>query len=127
MRKTVGMKAPTARPEYAFDTIKKLKAEGIDVLASFDSAAGLQGTGIGPTLWMEMLLYIEKCDVSVTDALRSATSIPAIRLGFEDRGVIAEGKRVDLLLVKGELTESLKYFWEGDGIIGVWKEDLRAM
>ncbi|KEF63604.1 uncharacterized protein A1O9_01582 [Exophiala aquamarina CBS 119918] len=127
MRKSVGMKAPTARLDYAFETIKKLKAEGIDVLAGTDSAAGLQGTGIGPTLWMEMLLYVEKCGFSVTDALKSATSVPARRLGFEDRGVIGEGKRADLVLVKGELTESLEYLWEGDGIVGIWKGGLRGM
>lgn len=44
------MKAPTARLEYAFDAIRKQKAEGIDILAGTDSAVGLQGTGIGPTL-----------------------------------------------------------------------------
>jgi imidazolonepropionase-like amidohydrolase len=127
MKKSVGMKAPTARLEYALDTIRKLKAEGIDILAGTDSAVGLHGTGIGPTLWMEMLLYIEKCDFSVIDALRSATAIPARRLGFDDRGVIAKGKRADLILIKGDLAESLKYLWDGDGIVGVWKEGIRGI
>lgn len=126
MTESLGMKDPAAKVEYAFQTIKKLRQEGIDVVAGTDAAAGLKGTGLGPSLWMEMLLYVEKCDMSPTEVLHSATALPAKRFGFEDRGVIAEGKRADLVLVKGNVTENLQALWEGEGIVTVWKQGIRA-
>jgi imidazolonepropionase-like amidohydrolase len=126
MKQTVGMAAPSAKFEYAIDSVRILKEEGIDVLAGTDSAVGLEGLAIGPSLWMEMFIYIEKCGFKVTDVLSSATSIPPRRLGFHDRGFIGEGKRADLLLVKGDVTENLKHLWEGEGIVGVWKQGLKA-
>ncbi|KAK4938166.1 hypothetical protein LTR10_021325 [Elasticomyces elasticus] len=126
MKKSLAMKDSAAKLEYAFETIKRLRQEGIDVVAGTDSSAGLQGTGLGPSLWMEMLLYVEKCGMSVTEVLRSATALPAKRFGFDDRGVIAEGKRADLVLVKGNATEDLRALWEGEGIVSVWKQGLKA-
>lgn len=126
LRETVGAASPEARFEYAVDSVRKLKAEGIDVLAGTDSAVGLQGVGLGPGLWLELQLYVDECGFSVTDVLRSATSVPARRLNFLDRGVVAKGRRADLLLVKGNVTEDLSCLWEGDGIVGVWKEGIKA-
>lgn len=126
MKEVLGMKDPAAKLEYAFDTIIKLKKEGIDVVAGTDAVAGLKGTGIGPSLWMELELYVEKCGFSITEALHSATALPAKRFGFSDRGEVAEGKRADLVLVKGDVTQRLQNLWEGDGIVGVWKEGLKA-
>ena len=47
------------------------------------------GTAIGPSLW------------------------------FGNRGVIEEGLRADLVLVKGLVPRDLKCLWEGEGIVGV--------
>lgn len=126
MVECIGMKDPAAQLGYAFETVRTLKRQGIDIVAGTDAVAGLQGTGIGPSLWMEMLLYVEKCGLSVPEALSAATATPARRLGFADRGVVAQGKRADLVLVKGNVTETLQRLWEGDGIVGVWKEGLEA-
>lgn len=126
MTELLGMKDPAAKLEYAFQTITKLKQEGIDVVAGTDAVAGLKGTGIGPSLWMELEMYVEKCGFSVTDALHSATALPAKRFGFSDRGEVTEGKRADLVLVKGDATEKLQSLWEGEGIVGVWKEGFKA-
>lgn len=122
----LGMKAPDAKLDHAFQTIKKLKQEGIDVVAGTDAVAGLKGTAVGPSLWQELELYVEKCGFSVIDALHAATALPAKRFGFSDRGVIAQGKRADLVLVKGNVTEKLQDLWEGEGIVGVWKEGFKA-
>ncbi|KAJ9615067.1 hypothetical protein H2200_001141 [Cladophialophora chaetospira] len=126
MTELLGMKDPAAKLEYAFQTINKLKKEGIDVVAGTDAVAGLKGTGIGPSLWMELELYVEKCGLSATEALSSATAVPAKRFGFSDRGEVVEGKRADLVLVKGDATKRLQSLWEGEGIVGVWKEGFRA-
>ncbi|OAG40605.1 hypothetical protein AYO21_05101 [Fonsecaea monophora] len=126
MIEVLGMKAPTAKMEYAYDTVAKLKKEGIDVVAGTDAVAGLKGTGIGPSLWMELELYTQKCGFSSTEALTSATAAAAKRFGFADRGEVTEGKRADLVLVKGNVAEKLQNLWEGEGIVGVWKEGLKA-
>lgn len=122
----IRMKDPSAKLEYAFETIRKLKQEGVDVVAGTDAVAGLKGTSIGPSLWMELELYVDKCGMSVTDALNSATALPAKRFGFDDRGEVAEGKRADLVLAKGNITEKLQSLWEGEGIVGVWKAGFKA-
>jgi imidazolonepropionase-like amidohydrolase len=126
MQEVLGMKDPAAKLDYAFQTITQLKKEGIDVVAGTDAVAGLKGTGIGPSLWMEMELYVEKCGFTATDALHSATALPAKRFGFTDRGEVTEGKRADLVLVKGNVTKRLQDLWEGEGIVGVWKEGFKA-
>ena len=42
-----------------------------------------------------------------TEAIRSATALPARTFGLNDRGVIAAGRRADLLLVDGEPTADI--------------------
>ena len=122
----LGMKAPQCNIEHGYETVRLFREHGIDVVAGTDSAAGLKGSGIGPSLWMELGLYIEKCGMSTVEALKSATSVTAARFGFNDRGVVEKGRRADLVLVKGDPTERLEDFWE-KGIAGVWKLGLRAV
>jgi imidazolonepropionase-like amidohydrolase len=126
MKEFLGMKDPAAKVEYAFETLKQLRKEGVDIVAGTDAVAGLKGTGLGPSLWMELELYIDKCDFSPTEALHAATALPAKRFGFSDRGEVTEGRRADLVLMKGDVTQRLQNIWEGEGIAGVWKEGLRA-
>ncbi|RCI11281.1 hypothetical protein L249_7780, partial [Ophiocordyceps polyrhachis-furcata BCC 54312] len=101
-----------ARLSYACDTLRRFKDEGVDILAGTDSVAGLRGTAVGPSMWMELDMYVERCGMSIREALRSATSVPAKRLGFHDRGV-------------GDVSEGLDCLWERDGVAGVWKKGLR--
>ena len=122
----MGMKAETAKLEYAYRSVIQLKKAGIDIVAGTDAAAGLKGTMIGASLWMEMELYIERCGFSVIDALKSATSVSARRFKFDDRGEVKEGKRADLVLISGDVTQKLSNLWEGDGIAGVWKQGVAA-
>ena len=53
-------------------------------------------------------MYVEKCNFSAVEALKSATSVTAKCFGLKDRGVIAEGKRADLLLVEGDITKDIR-------------------
>ena len=124
----LGMKAPQCAIEHGFETVRMFRKWGVDVVAGTDSAGGLKGTGIGPSLWMELGLYVERCGMSVVEALRSATSVSAERFGFHDRGRVEVGRRADLVLVKGDPTVRLADLWEeGRGIQGVWKQGLRAV
>jgi imidazolonepropionase-like amidohydrolase len=123
----IGLKAETARLEYAYESVRRLKGEGIDIVAGTDSGAGLHGTSIGPSLWMELEMYVRECGMSVEEALATATGVSAKRFRFEDRGVVEEGKRGDLVLVKGDLRDGLEKLWDGEGIVGVWKEGIRAV
>lgn len=126
MRSTVAAPAEGASINHAYESIRQLKAAGIDIVAGTDSVAGLQGTAIGVSLWSELSMYINECGFSIEEALRSATEVGARRLGFTDRGTVEVGKRADLVLVKGDLLDGLEQLWEGDGITGVWKEGLAA-
>jgi imidazolonepropionase-like amidohydrolase len=126
MVENLGMKAPEAKLENAYESVRQLRMAGIDVCAGTDAVGGLKGTGVGPSLWMELEMYVEKCGMSVAEALKSATAVPARRFGFSDRGVVAEGKRADLVLVKGDVTQKLQDLWEGDGIVAVWKQGFKA-
>jgi imidazolonepropionase-like amidohydrolase len=122
----VDMKAPEATIEYAYATIKRLKAEGIDIVAGTDAAGGLKGTAIGPSLWQELDMYVDKCDFTPTEALSAATGVSVKRFGFQDRGVIEEDKRADLVLVEGDLEKSLECLYKGRGITHVWKHGIAA-
>ena len=122
----MGMKAEAAKMEHAYQSVVELKKAGIDIVAGTDAAAGLKGTMIGASLWMEMELYVEKCGFSIIDALKSATSVSARRFKFNDRGEVKGGKRADLVLVNGDVTQKLSSIWEGDGIAGVWKQGVAA-
>jgi imidazolonepropionase-like amidohydrolase len=129
MVEVLGMASAESRIDNAYESIRRLKKEGIDIVAGTDAVAGLKGTAIGPSMWQELEVYVEKCGFSVMEALRAATSVGARRFGFYDRGSVAEGKRADLVLVKGDLMEKLERLWGGDGgegIVGVWKEGIAA-
>jgi imidazolonepropionase-like amidohydrolase len=126
LRSFLGAKSESATIEHAYESIRQLKAAGIDVVAGTDAIAGLKGTAIGVSLWQEMSMYVEKCGFSAEEALRSATEAGARRFGFKDRGTVEVGKRADLVLVDGDATRQLDRLWEGKGIISVWKEGLLA-
>jgi imidazolonepropionase-like amidohydrolase len=123
----IALKAETAQLEYGYESVRRLKKEGIDIVAGTDSVAGLKGTAIGPSLWMELEMYVEKCGMSIEEALATATGVSARRFRFEDRGVVSEGKRGDLVLVKGDLRDGLEHLWDDGAIVGVWKEGIRAV
>lgn len=123
MTMSLGAKAEKARLQYAFDTIKRFKEEGIDVLAGTDSIPGLLGTAIGPGLWMELWFYVNRCGMTPVAALKAATSVTARRFGFSDRGIIEDGKRADLVLINGDPTQDIEA-WKN--IAQVWKGGVKA-
>lgn len=128
IKDNICMKDLKARLQYAYNSVRLLKQANIDIVVGTDAAAGLKGTAIGPSLWMELQMYVKECGLSVTDVLRATTSTSARRFGFTDRGVIEPGRRADLVLVSGtELGEKPQSLWEGEGVVGVRKQGLRAV
>jgi imidazolonepropionase-like amidohydrolase len=67
----------------------------------------------------ELALFVDACGFTPLEALRSATSAPAKRLKFADRGFIKEGLRADLLLVEGDPTQDIDHTLD---LRGVWTE-----
>ena len=126
----IGAAAPKATVEHAYDTLRQFKNEGIAVCAGTDSCPGLPGTAIGPSLWLELYLYMSRCGYSGVEALRCATGVTARRFGFGDRGMVMEGKRADLVLLKTEggqdILEDLSN-GVGGAVVGVWKKGVKVV
>ncbi|GAA5076851.1 imidazolonepropionase-like amidohydrolase [Thermocatellispora tengchongensis] len=85
-------------------TVSALHAAGVPILAGTD-ANDEPGAPFpvrhGRSMHEELRLLVE-AGLSPAEALRSATSLPARHFSLTDRGVIAPGKRADLLLIDGD-------------------------
>jgi len=101
--------------KYAEETVAQLKAAGVPVLAGTD--APNPGTSHGASIHRELELLV-RSGFTPMEALQSATSVPAATFHLDDRGVIAPGKRADLLLVKGDPTQDILATRD---IVSVWK------
>lgn len=109
--------------KYAEQTVAQLRAAHVPVLAGTDSPN--PGTSHGASMHREMELLV-RSGLTPQEALAAATSAPAAAFHLDDRGVIAPGKRADLLLVKGDPTQDITATRD---IVSVWKlgvEDDRA-
>jgi imidazolonepropionase-like amidohydrolase len=117
-------KMPTAPSEkYAEQTVAQLKAAHVPLLAGTD--APNPGTTHGASIHRELELLV-RSGLTPQEALVAATSVPAATFHLGDRGVIAPGKRADLLLVKGDPMRDITATRD---IVSVWKlgvEDDRA-
>lgn len=91
--------ANPARLQRALDSVRRLHAAGVDVLAGSD--APNPGTAQGASLHHELALLV-RAGLTPAQALAAATSVPARRFGMDDRGRIAPGLRADLVLVDGD-------------------------
>ncbi len=100
-----GLKAPREpRPAYAVQiaNFKAIKAAGVL------TAAGTDGFyPYPPLLHAELRILVKDAGVAPVEALMMATSNPAKAYKLTDRGVIAAGKRADLLLVDGDPTKDI--------------------
>jgi imidazolonepropionase-like amidohydrolase len=109
--------------KYGEQTVAQLKAAHVPILAGTD--APNPGTSHGASIHRELELLV-RSGLTPPEALAAATSVPATAFHLDDRGVIAPGKRADLLLVKGNPTQDITATRD---IVSVWKlgvEDDRA-
>ena len=100
----------------AEQSVRALKAAKVPLLAGTD--APNPGTAHGAALHRELELLV-KAGLTPTEALASATSVPARIFKLADRGTIAPGMRADLLLVKGDPTRDILTTRD---IVAVWKD-----
>lgn len=86
-----------------------LHAAKIPILAGTDSnqiPGFIANVPFGSSLHLELELLVA-AGLDPVEALRAATANPAWRFGFYDRGVIAPGKRADLILISGDPTKNI--------------------
>jgi len=102
-----------------YKEVYRLYKKNIPILAGTDCPN--EGVNFGTDLYKEINAFIN-AGMSPSDALKSATSAPANAFHLTDRGIIAKGKRADLLLVKGNLSDGIL---KTDSIIGIWKAGIR--
>ncbi|KIW00054.1 hypothetical protein, variant 3 [Verruconis gallopava] len=112
---------PTSKVEYAYESVRVLKKNGIDIICGSDSAKPALGTAWGLSLHHELYLFVHKCGFTPLEALKSATSVVANCFRFYDRGMIKEGLRADLVLVEGDPTQDIDNTLN---LRGVWREGM---
>jgi imidazolonepropionase-like amidohydrolase len=96
-------------------SVAAMHAAGVPILAGTD--APNPGTAHGVSLHQELALLVS-AGLTPTEALASATSIPARIFGLPDRGRIQAGLRADLLLVDGDPTRTIA---DTRRIAAIWK------
>jgi imidazolonepropionase-like amidohydrolase len=115
--------------EGAKRTTKALHEAGVPILAGTDATPGIPVqqnamsnlAGHGIPLHQELELLVQ-AGLTPSEALASATSVPAHCFGLSDRGRITRGLRADLLLVNGDPTHDIKVSRE---IIAIWRSGFR--
>ncbi|HEX2927746.1 MAG TPA: amidohydrolase family protein [Ruminiclostridium sp.] len=105
--------------EFVRESVAAMHKSGIKILAGTDSnndptapCAIQHGFGL-----QNELSFMVDAGLTPVEALQSATSKPAEYFGLKDRGVIAVGRRADLLLVEGDPTTDIRAI---RNINGVW-------
>jgi imidazolonepropionase-like amidohydrolase len=112
--------ASPERLQRALDSVRRLHAAGVDILAGSD--APNPGTAHGASVHHELDLLV-RAGLTPAEALAAATSVPARRFGIADRGRIAEGLRADLVLVDGDPLQDIA---ATRAIAAVWKNGHRV-
>lgn len=98
---------PGIKYEVALESVKNLLAAGVRVLVGTDSNISFINVKHGEAFDREVELLAE-AGMTPLEILNAATQLSAKSLQFDDRGVIAEGKRADLVLVEGDPTVDIK-------------------
>ncbi|RZQ60077.1 amidohydrolase family protein [Amycolatopsis suaedae] len=86
--------------------LRRLVDAGVELLAGTDVPN--PGTAHGVSLHRELELLVEG-GLTPERALTAATAGPSVHYGLDDRGVLAEGRRADLLLVDGDPTADVTH------------------
>ncbi|KAH8822032.1 putative hydrolase [Xylogone sp. PMI_703] len=92
---------------YSKSAVQSMKDAGVLILAGSDANKNSTGAGkvsYGDSMWKELELLVE-AGLSPVEALQSATSLSASFFGLGDRGMVAVGKKADLILLSGNPLE----------------------
>ena len=107
---------PVGTSEASIESVRRLHAAGVRIVAGTD--APNPGTGFGISMHGELRL-LERAGLSAAEALAAATGTAADAFGIADRGRLEEGRIADLLLVAGDLEGDLT---RSTAIAGLWKD-----
>ena len=103
----------------ALGNVRALFEAGVPILAGSDAAN--PGVTHGASLHRELEL-LAQAGMPNIDVLRAATSNAADAFRLHDRGRVAEGKKADLVLVRGDPLQDLATTRD---IVGIWKDGVR--
>lgn len=121
-----GMEIPKADPSKNHlcnstdNAIGQLIASHVPILVGTD--APIPGTTYGASVHGEMALLVRD-GLKPVQALAAATSSPARIFHLDDRGLIHQGLRADLVLVQGDPTTNILATRQ---IVEVWKKGVRV-
>jgi imidazolonepropionase-like amidohydrolase len=101
--------------------VHELKNANAAILAGTDASDYNFGLMHGISLHRELELLVH-AGLTPSEALASATSIPARKFGLVDRGRIEKGLRADLVVVRGDPTVDITATRD---IVGVWKNGVQ--
>lgn len=110
---------------HALASVTELHRAGVTILAGSD-ANDDHGAPAHPEHGQALLTELEllvRAGLAPLEALRAATSLAARHFGLADRGVVAPGRRADLILVEGDPTTDISAIRR---IRGVWCAGLDA-
>jgi imidazolonepropionase-like amidohydrolase len=102
--------APHASFDSALASVAAAYRAGVPVLAGTDTNTDAESPGnftFGDSLHHELELLVD-AGLSTVDALRAATVLPADHFGLPDRGVVAPGRRADLVLIDGDPVHDIR-------------------
>ena len=105
--------------DVARSTVRQWYQAGVTILAGTDANQAPSAPAsppYGTSLHHELELLVD-AGLSAVDAVRSATILAAQQFGLTDRGVIAPGKRADLVLIDGDPLRDISAVSK---IAGVW-------
>lgn len=114
---------PGGNMEDNFNNVLDLHRAGVDILVGTDVSVPmphLGGLAHGVSVHHELQLLVT-AGLTPIEALKAATSVTARRFNLDDRGEIREGRRADLVLVKGDPTTNIS---DSLSILHVWKEGI---
>lgn len=67
----------------------------------------------------ELYLFVHEAGFTPQEALHAATSLNAKRFGFNDRGLIAPGRKADLVLIEGNPLEDIR---DSLNLKAIWRD-----
>lgn len=104
--------------DVAVEVTQMLRKAGVPLLVGTDAGAlGPQGMSVH-----RELKRLVEAGLTPVEALAAATSVPAEQFELTDRGVIASGRRADLVLVDGDPTVDIDAVKR---IRDVWRDGIR--